>query len=78
MNVLGWNTSDGCSKCKPALNYYLGMIHPVDYEDEKESRYVNERLHANIQKDGTFSVVPRMYGGRHKSRSITENCQCCR
>ncbi|MEC0275622.1 MULTISPECIES: nitrite reductase large subunit NirB [Peribacillus] len=63
MNVLGWNTSDGCSKCKPALNYYLGMIHPVDYEDEKESRYVNERLHANIQKDGTFSVVPRMYGG---------------
>ncbi|MGW6300340.1 nitrite reductase large subunit NirB [Peribacillus butanolivorans] len=63
MNVLGWNTSNGCSKCKPALNYYLGMIHPVEYEDEKESRYVNERLHANIQKDGTFSVVPRMYGG---------------
>ncbi|MCM3675488.1 nitrite reductase large subunit NirB [Peribacillus simplex] len=63
MNVLGWNTSDGCSKCKPALNYYLGMIYPVVYEDEKESRYVNERLHANIQKDGTFSVVPRMYGG---------------
>lgn len=63
MNVLGWNTSDGCSKCKPALNYYLGMIHPIEYEDEKESRYVNERLHANIQKDGTFSVVPRMYGG---------------
>ncbi|MCK1993479.1 NAD(P)/FAD-dependent oxidoreductase [Peribacillus muralis] len=63
MNVLGWSTSDGCSKCKPALNYYLGMIYPVEYEDEKESRFVNERLHANIQKDGTFSVVPRMYGG---------------
>ena len=53
----------GCSKCKPALNYYLGMIYPIEYEDEKESRFVNERLHANIQKDGTFSVVPRMYGG---------------
>lgn len=63
MNVLGWNTSGGCSKCKPALNYYLGMIDPLQYEDEKESRFVNERLHANIQKDGTFSVVPRMYGG---------------
>jgi nitrite reductase (NADH) large subunit len=63
MNVLGWNTSGGCSKCKPALNYYLGMINPLQYEDEKESRFVNERLHANIQKDGTFSVVPRMYGG---------------
>lgn len=63
MNVLDWQTDGGCSKCRPALNYYLGMIYPLEYEDEKESRYVNERLHANIQKDGTFSVVPRMYGG---------------
>lgn len=63
MNVLDWKTADGCSKCRPALNYYLGMIDPLHYEDERESRFVNERLHANIQKDGTFSVVPRMYGG---------------
>lgn len=63
MNVLGWNTADGCSKCRPALNYYLGMIDPLHYEDERESRFVNERLHANIQKNGTYSVVPRMYGG---------------
>jgi nitrite reductase (NADH) large subunit len=63
MNVLGWATEEGCSKCRPALNYYLGMIDPLHYEDERESRFVNERLHANIQKDGTFSVVPRMYGG---------------
>lgn len=63
MNVLGWKSEEGCSKCKPALNYYLGMIHPKEYEDERESRFVNERLHANIQKDGTYSVVPRMYGG---------------
>ncbi|QCR32705.1 nitrite reductase large subunit NirB [Lysinibacillus sp. SGAir0095] len=63
MNVLGWTTLEGCSKCRPSLNYYLGMIHPVEYEDENESRFVNERLHANIQKDGSFGVVPRMYGG---------------
>ncbi|WML51000.1 nitrite reductase large subunit NirB [Neobacillus sp. PS3-12] len=63
MNVLGWGTDDGCSKCRPALNYYLGMLDPLHYEDERESRFVNERLHANIQKDGTYSVVPRMYGG---------------
>ncbi|WP_046178225.1 nitrite reductase large subunit NirB [Domibacillus tundrae] len=63
MNVLGWNTDGGCSKCRPALNYYLGMIKPTEYEDEKESRFVNERMHGNIQKDGTYSVVPRMYGG---------------
>ena len=69
MNVLGWKT-DGCSKCKPALNYYLGMIYPTEYQDEKEARFVNERLHANIQKDGTYSVVPRMYGGVTTSNDL--------
>nr|WP_263327445.1 nitrite reductase large subunit NirB [Neobacillus sp. Marseille-Q6967] len=69
MNVLGWE-GDGCSKCRPALNYYLGMINPLTYEDEKEARYVNERMHANIQKDGTYSVVPRMYGGVTTSNDL--------
>ena len=69
MNVLCW-TTDGCSKCKPALNYYLGMIDPLRYEEEKEARYVNERMHANIQKDGTYSVVPRMYGGITTSEDL--------
>lgn len=63
MNVLGWSQPEGCSKCRPALNYYLGMLHPDTHEDEKPSRFVNERMAANIQKDGTYTVVPRMYGG---------------
>lgn len=63
MNVLEWSQPEGCSKCRPAINYYLGMIYPETYEDEKESRFVNERMNANIQKDGTYTVVPRMYGG---------------
>lgn len=63
MHVLGWSQQEGCSKCRPALNYYLGMIYPDTHEDEKESRFVNERMNANIQKDGTYTVVPRMYGG---------------
>ncbi|MBU5443079.1 nitrite reductase large subunit NirB [Paenibacillus sp. MSJ-34] len=63
MHVLGWRNLEGCSKCRPALNYYLGMIRPVQYEDDKSSRFVNERMNANIQKDGTYTVVPRMYGG---------------
>lgn len=63
MHVLGWTQAEGCSKCRPALNYYLGMIWPQEHEDERDSRFVNERLHGNIQKDGTFSVIPRMYGG---------------
>jgi nitrite reductase (NADH) large subunit len=63
MSVLGWKTSEGCSKCRPAINYYLGMIYMDEYKDDRDSRLVNEKMHANIQKDGTYSVVPRMYGG---------------
>ncbi|GIQ68790.1 NAD(P)/FAD-dependent oxidoreductase [Xylanibacillus composti] len=63
MHVLEWHNKEGCSKCRPALNYYLGMVWPEEHEDERESRFVNERNHANIQKDGRYSVVPRIYGG---------------
>ncbi len=66
MNVLGWKREKGCSKCRPALNYYLSMVHPTIYKDDRTSRFVNERMHANIQKDGTYSVVPRMYGGSRR------------
>jgi nitrite reductase (NADH) large subunit len=59
----GWQTPDGCAKCRPALNYYLLCAWPGDYQDDYRSRFVNERVHANIQKDGTYSVVPRMWGG---------------
>ncbi len=63
MQRLHWSTPDGCSSCRPALNYYLLCAHPGEYQDDQQSRFVNERMHANIQKDGTYSVVPRMWGG---------------
>jgi len=63
MHELHWTTPDGCSSCRPALNYYLLCAWPGEYKDDEKSRFVNERLHANIQKDGTYSVVPRMWGG---------------
>src|SRR5690606_7759812 len=63
MQKLHWTTPDGCSSCRPALNYYLLCALPGEYIDDQQSRFVNERLHANIQKDGTYSVVPRMWGG---------------
>ncbi|WP_339950112.1 nitrite reductase large subunit NirB [uncultured Albimonas sp.] len=63
MQELGWKTSCGCAACRPALNYYLLCDWPGEYEDDYRSRFINERVHANIQKDGTFSVVPRMWGG---------------
>ncbi|MEM7236226.1 MAG: nitrite reductase large subunit NirB [Pseudomonadota bacterium] len=58
-----WKTSCGCHVCRPALNFYLLADWPDAYKDDPQSRFVNERNHANIQKDGTFSVVPRMWGG---------------
>ena len=61
--ALAWKTADGCHKCRPALNYYLVCAWPGAYADDYRSRFINERVHANIQKDGTYSVVPRMWGG---------------
>ncbi len=63
MRFMDWKTPDGCTKCRPALNYYLLCAWPTEYVDDAQSRYINERAHGNIQKDGSFSVVPRMWGG---------------
>jgi nitrite reductase (NADH) large subunit len=70
MQKLHWSTPDGCSSCRPALNYYLLCARPGTYVDDQQSRFVNERLHANIQKDGTYSVVPRMWGGLTNPREL--------
>src|SRR5579875_86539 len=48
---------------KPALASLLKIIWGDEYEDERDARFINDRVQANIQKDGTFSVVPRIYGG---------------
>ncbi|MGD8884775.1 MAG: nitrite reductase large subunit NirB, partial [Gammaproteobacteria bacterium] len=63
MDYLEWKTDDGCAKCRPALNYYLIAYWPGEAQDDPQSRFINERAHANIQKDGTYSVIPRMWGG---------------
>ncbi len=70
MQELGWKTSCGCHSCRPALNFYLLADWPEDYTDDAQSRFVNERNHANIQKDGTYSVVPRMWGGMTNPREL--------
>ncbi|MEF8706293.1 MAG: nitrite reductase large subunit NirB [Candidatus Accumulibacter sp. UW27] len=63
MQTLAWQTPNGCASCRPALNYYLISTWPGEAKDDPQSRFINERAHANIQKDGTYSVVPRMWGG---------------
>ncbi|HCF0859374.1 TPA: NAD(P)/FAD-dependent oxidoreductase [Pseudomonas aeruginosa] len=63
MRFMDWKTPNGCATCRPALNYYLISTWPGEAKDDPQSRLINERAHANIQKDGTYSVVPRMWGG---------------
>lgn len=70
MQALEWKTADGCASCRPALNFYLLAAWPGEYVDHAASRFVNERVHANIQKDGTYSVVPRMWGGLTNAKEL--------
>ncbi len=60
---MDWKTPNGCSSCRPAVNYYVTSSWPKEAKDDPQSRFINERSHANIQKDGTYSVIPRMWGG---------------
>jgi nitrite reductase (NADH) large subunit len=48
---------------KPALASLLITLWNGEYIDERDARFINDRVHGNIQKDGTFSVVPEMPGG---------------
>ena len=63
MQFMEWGTPNGCATCRPALNYYVLSSWPHEAVDDPQSRFINERAHANIQKDRTYSVVPRMFGG---------------
>ncbi len=70
MRALDWKTADGCNKCRPALNYYLLCAWPGEYRDDAQSRFIDERAHGNIQKDGSFSVVARTWGGLTNPREL--------
>ncbi len=61
LNVYG--NRKGCEVCKPALSYLLDMLWCGGHDEDRSARFINDRVHANIQKDGSFSVVPRMRGG---------------
>jgi nitrite reductase (NADH) large subunit len=59
--ALAGGVEDAASK--PALSSLLATLWHKDYADERDARFINDRVHANIQKDGTFSVIPEMPGG---------------
>ncbi|WP_186579988.1 nitrite reductase large subunit NirB [Aquibacillus kalidii] len=62
MNTLGWANEQGCNACIPALEYYLGMIYP-EYGKSQDTVYLSENRNAMIRSDGTYSIVPQLYGG---------------
>jgi nitrite reductase (NADH) large subunit len=53
----------GCSFCKPALAFLVDEVWLGEHQEDRSARFINDRVHANIQRDGSFSVVPRMRGG---------------
>jgi nitrite reductase (NADH) large subunit len=67
---LEWRTPNGCATCRPAVNYYLISTWPREAHDDPQSRFINERSHANIQRDGTYSVIPRMWGGETSAEEL--------
>jgi nitrite reductase (NADH) large subunit len=62
MEVLDWKNSEGCPICRPAINYYLGMINP-EYDSKQQALFINEKMNAVIQSDGNYTLIPQMYGG---------------
>jgi nitrite reductase (NADH) large subunit len=56
-------TGRDCGACKPALAYLVSEVGANRHREERDARFINDRVHANIQRDGTFSVVPRIHGG---------------
>ncbi|MFN7922665.1 MAG: nitrite reductase large subunit NirB [Bryobacteraceae bacterium] len=58
-----YGNGKGCEVCKPAISYMVDVANCGGHEEDRSARFINDRVHANIQKDGTFSVVPRMRGG---------------
>ena len=61
LETLAGGKEDAASKM--GLASLLKTIWADEYEDERDARFINDRVHANIQRDGTFSVVPRIFGG---------------
>lgn len=66
---LGWISLDGCSTCVPAIRYYLAMIYPEQKGLEKPL-FLNDGIKAQLMNDGTYSIIPQMYGGRTTAEDL--------
>lgn len=64
MDELGWENKEGCATCRPALNYYLGMINP---ENSIEKNTIDQAI---LQNDKTYTIVPQLYGGQTTAEEL--------
>lgn len=57
--------SQGCEVCKPAIGSILSSLYNehVMTPHHHHNQDTNDRFLGNIQRNGTFSVVPRIPGG---------------
>ena len=58
-----FGTGDGCETCKPALGSILAGLWNDLIVKQNTIQDTNDRYLANIQKGGSYSVVPRIAGG---------------
>ena len=60
-----FGTGRGCDICKPTVGSILATLYNkhVLAEGRAALQDTNDRVMANMQKDGTYSVVPRVPGG---------------
>lgn len=58
-------TGRGCDICKPVVASILATLHHEHVLDGENAALqdTNDHVMANLQKDGSYSVVPRMPGG---------------
>jgi nitrite reductase (NADH) large subunit len=70
-HFMEWKTPNGCASCRPAVNYYLISTWPKEAKDDPQSRFINERSHANIQKGRHLQRDPAHVGRRDHGRA---NC----
>jgi nitrite reductase (NADH) large subunit len=63
--VASHGTGQGCEICKPAVASILASVYngPILGDGRRTLQDTNDRFLANIQKNGTYSVIPRVPGG---------------
>lgn len=68
LGVIG--KGDGCEVCKPVLSSIFSSIYNDTANKHVTAQDSNDRFLANIQRNGTYSVVPRMAGGEVSAEKL--------